>query len=89
MREPIDPRIGERVLLARRRKGWKQEDLARTTTMSRTEISQLEQGRQQVSAERLRTLAQALGTTADYLLGLSGDDPPRAADARRAAAPRA
>ena len=74
MREPIDPRIGERVLLARRRKGWNQGDLARKTTMSRTVISQLEKGRQQVSAERLRTLAQALGVSADYLLGLVGEE---------------
>lgn len=41
--------------------------------MSRTVISQLEKGRQQVSAERLRTLAQALGVSADYLLGLVGE----------------
>ena len=61
MRKPNDPRRGERVLLARRCKGWNQGDLARETMMSRTVISPLEKGRQQVNAERLRTLAPALG----------------------------
>ena len=75
MREPIDPTIGERVLMLRRRQGLSQEVLASQTTMSRAVIARRERGKQTVSAERLRTLAQALGCSTDYLLSLT--DTPR------------
>lgn len=73
MREPIDRMIGERVLLARRRRGLSQEALAAQTTIARSVIARLERGKQTVSAERLKALARALGVSADYLLGLADD----------------
>jgi transcriptional regulator with XRE-family HTH domain len=66
----IDPTIGERVMLSRRRRGVSQRNLAARAQMSTTALNRLERGLQSVSAERLATLARILGVSADYLLGL-------------------
>lgn len=65
----INEIIGERMRLARTRKGWNQSDLARAVNKPRQHISQVEQGRQQPRAELLIDIADALGVTIDYLLG--------------------
>jgi len=99
----IDPTIGERVMLSRRRRGLSQRDLAARAQMSPTALNRLERGLQSVAAERLATLAGVLAVSADYLLGLSqevqpapgpplGEDtsdtqPPRQAGRPRRAAP--
>jgi transcriptional regulator with XRE-family HTH domain len=67
----IDPTIGERVMIIRRRHGISQRDLAARAQMSPTVLNRLERGLQCVSAERLATLARLLAVSADYLLGLS------------------
>jgi transcriptional regulator with XRE-family HTH domain len=61
--------IGERIRLARARKGWKQSDLARALDKPRQHLSQIEQGHQQPRAELLIELANVLGVSTDYLLG--------------------
>ena len=66
----IDPTIGERVMLSRRRRALSQRDLAAQAHMSPTALNRLERGLQSVSAERLATLARILDVSADYLLGL-------------------
>lgn len=66
----IDPTIGERVMLIRRRRGISQRNLAARAQMSTTALNRLERGLQSVSAERLATLARILNVSADYLLGL-------------------
>lgn len=71
----IDHRIGERVLLARRRSGMTQHDLAARVQMSPTSINRLERGLQSVYAEGIGAIAETLGVSADYLLGLADDDP--------------
>jgi transcriptional regulator with XRE-family HTH domain len=66
----IDPAIGERVMLSRRRRGISQRNLAARAQMSTTTLNRLERGLQSVWAERLGTLARILDVSADYLLGL-------------------
>lgn len=54
---------------------WRQEDLANASGVSRTYISEIERGRiTNVGIEAIFSLAEALGVTVPYLLGLS-DDP--------------
>ena len=69
----IDPTIGERVMLIRRRRGISQRNLAARAQMSPTALNRLERGLQSVWAERLATLARILDVSADYLLGLQDD----------------
>ena len=72
------PIFQERLLLARRRAGVSQGELAKRTEMYASDISKMERGRMLPTAPRLRRLAEALDVSADYLLGLT-DDPPAAA----------
>jgi transcriptional regulator with XRE-family HTH domain len=81
----IDPTIGERLMLVRRRRGISQVALARAAGMSPTVVNRLERGLQCITAERLATLARLLNVDANYLLGLrhepqpltEGDAPPQ------------
>jgi transcriptional regulator with XRE-family HTH domain len=69
----IDPTIGERVMIIRRRRGLSQRDLAARAQMSPTALNRLERGLQSVWAERLATLARILDVSADYLLALQDE----------------
>ena len=75
------PIFQERLLLARRRAGMSQGELAKRTVMYASDISKMERGRMLPTAPRLRRLAEALGVSADYLLGLQDEaqTAPRAA----------
>ena len=77
----IDPTIGERVMLSRRRRGVSQRALAKQAQMATTALNRLERGLQSVSAERLATLARLLDVSTDYLLGLQ--DKPQATQSTR------
>jgi transcriptional regulator with XRE-family HTH domain len=64
-----------RLLRSRRDLDWRQEDLAEKSGVSRTYISEIERGRiTNVGIEPIFALADALGVTVPYLLGLT-DDP--------------
>ncbi len=65
------PIFRERLLLARRRAELSQGELAQRTAMYGSDISKMERGRMLPTAPRLRRLAEALGVSADYLLGLT------------------
>jgi transcriptional regulator with XRE-family HTH domain len=67
------PIFQERLLLARRRASVSQSELAKRTGMYASDISKMERGRMLPTAPRLRRLAEALGVSADYLLGLQED----------------
>ena len=69
------PIFQERLLLARRRAGVSQGQLAKRTEMYASDISKMERGRMLPTAPRLRRLAEALDVSADYLLGLTDDQP--------------
>jgi transcriptional regulator with XRE-family HTH domain len=85
----IDPTIGERVMLIRRRRGISQRALAAKAQMSTTALNRLERGLQSVWAERLATLARLLDVSADYLLGLQNDAHVALRAAKRPRSPRA
>jgi transcriptional regulator with XRE-family HTH domain len=67
---PINPEIGLRVMLVRRRRGMTQRKLAEHVRMSPNSVLCLEKGKQSVSAERLAEIARVLQCSVDYLLGL-------------------
>ena len=73
------PIFQERLLLARRSADISQGELAKRTEMYASDISKMERGRMLPTAPRLRRLAEALGVSSDYLLGLQ--DAPSAAAA--------
>src|SRR5262249_38343412 len=68
--------LGERVMLLRRRKGLSQPELAHQAGMSVTTLNRVENAHQSLYMEKLVALAKALGTTTDFLLGLSEQDEP-------------
>jgi transcriptional regulator with XRE-family HTH domain len=64
---PINKKIGQRIMLARRAKGLTQKALAKEAGTSFAVISRLETGSQSVFAERLAAIARVLGLSLDEL----------------------
>lgn len=63
--------LANRVLLSRRDLGWDQKQLSEQSGVSRPYISQIERARKtNVSVDVLFSLADALGVSVQYLLGL-------------------
>jgi transcriptional regulator with XRE-family HTH domain len=61
----------ERLLLARRRKGWTQQELAQRAGVNYVTISRIESGEaKQVYVETVMRLAKALDMSTDALLGM-------------------
>ena len=59
-----DPRFGNAVRALRRRRGWRQVDLARAATISRSLVSAIERGRvEPLTLKTLRSVAAALDAT--------------------------
>ena len=66
----VSSRIGESLKSARVRAGWSREALAYHSGVSWSAIAQIESGRRQdVRLSSLSALAEALGVSADYLIG--------------------
>jgi transcriptional regulator with XRE-family HTH domain len=65
--------VGERLVLLRRRKGWTQPELAREAGMSITTLNRVENAHTSLTMEKVAALARVLGTSADYLLGLTDE----------------
>jgi transcriptional regulator with XRE-family HTH domain len=65
--------VGERLVLLRRRKGWTQPKLAREAGMSITTLNRVENAHTSLTMEKVAALARVLGTSADYLLGLTDE----------------
>ena len=86
MTRPIREIVGERVLLLRRRVRLSQPELADKADMSVTTLNRVENAHQSLYMEKIAALATALGTTADYLLGLS-DAPEKASERPAQASP--
>jgi transcriptional regulator with XRE-family HTH domain len=64
--------LGERILILRRRQDMTQQQLAQEAGLNKNTIARLEQGSLKDLGGRLvAKLARALGTSTDYLLGLS------------------
>jgi transcriptional regulator with XRE-family HTH domain len=62
--------IGERISVARKKKGLTQSELALKIGISQRLVSNYEVDRVKISAEMLGQFAVALGVSADQLLGL-------------------
>lgn len=69
--------IPERIQAARANKGWTQEGLAERMGLSagfgKVQVSHWENNRKAPSARNLVRLADALGVSVDYLLGVESD----------------
>jgi transcriptional regulator with XRE-family HTH domain len=67
--------LGERVLLARRRRGWTQRELAVQAGLNPVTVARLERGRMPgLSVALAWRLAQALGCSLDTLAGAGAAD---------------
>ena len=67
--------LGKRVLLTRRDRKLTQVQLAQAIGLSSNTIARLERGEvQYLRADYVARLAQLLGVTTDYLLGLRDDE---------------
>ena len=87
MADYVDMRsLGERVLLLRRRADLSQHELARQAGIDVMTISRLERGgKKRLEVEQLARLSKALQVTADYLLGLNAEAPPKRPRPRKTA----
>jgi transcriptional regulator with XRE-family HTH domain len=69
--------FGERIALLRRRQGMTQRELGEEAEIHWNTIARLERGKlTDLPGKAVARVAQALGTTTDYLLGLSEQDTP-------------
>src|SRR5512146_80945 len=70
----MDDTLSERIRRLRELKGWSLMELAERSGVSYNHVYKLERGsRRQAGAEILSALAAALGTTTDYLTGVTED----------------
>lgn len=68
--------LGRRVADCRERLGWKQKTLAEKAGLSVTFVSEVENDRRVPGTEALLSLANALGSSLDYLVKGAADAPP-------------
>ena len=60
--------VGERIKSRREELGWKQDDLASKAGISKSFLSDLENGKRKVGADKLLDIARALSLSLDYLM---------------------
>ena len=60
--------VGSRIKLLRKQKGWTQKELANRITGSYQQLNKYESGIHAPPLDKLVQLANALGTTTDYLI---------------------
>lgn len=60
--------VGERIKSRREELGWKQDDLASKAGISKSFLSDLENGKRNVGADKLLDIARALNLSLDYLM---------------------
>lgn len=82
----MDPiRLGRGMRALRRRRGWRQDDLARSAGVSRAVVSRIELGRGDQSTVRaLESVASALGARLDVRLSWNGEALDRLLDSAHA-----
>jgi transcriptional regulator with XRE-family HTH domain len=67
--------IGTRILLARRKRGLRQGEVAKLAGISQKQMSQIETGKRPgVQAVTIAKIAQVLHVSTDYLLGLKEEE---------------
>lgn len=73
MQKPIDlVKFGTRVRELREERGWSQTKLGKESGQSQSNIGWIEQGNAKKPRKQALSLAEALGTTADWLLYETG-----------------
>lgn len=81
-----DARVGLAIRAIRRRRGWRQLDLARAAGVSQTHISAIERGQvRSTPLQTIRSIVGALGGRVDFELRWRGADLDRLLDERHAA----
>ena len=63
--------IGEKILNLRKARGWSQEELAERIGVTRQAVSRWESDSAKPDADKIITVCDLFGVSADYLLGLS------------------
>jgi len=61
-------KVGVRIKQIRMEMGWTQEKLARKADLSKSFMSDIENGKTRVSGDNLLKIAEALGASLDYLM---------------------
>lgn len=72
--------LGHRISLLRHRRKWSQAELARRVGTTTRQISNFERGSREPKTDLLGRLAEALGSTTDFLI--TGHDPKTVLDAQ-------
>lgn len=62
------PTVGERIKARREELGWTQDELAKRAKFSKSFLSDLENGKRNVGADKLLDIARALNRSLDYLM---------------------
>ncbi len=62
--------VSDRVLSARKRRGWSQAELAKRAGLQPSAVSHFETGNREPSFRNIAVLARTLHVSADYLCGL-------------------
>lgn len=65
--------LGDRIRLARKRKGWTQADLASALGVSEPAVNRYEKGGRQPDVDQLVNIANVLEVSIEYLVGRSED----------------
>ena len=68
MASGIRVQLGERIRDLRRKRGWRQIDLAVHAELSKTHICDVETGKREIGLEALKRVAEALDQTLSDLL---------------------
>jgi transcriptional regulator with XRE-family HTH domain len=68
MAEDVRVRFGNRLRALRKKHGWTQEDLSHRLGLDRTYLSDIENGRMNVSLLNLEIIAQGFGLSLSQLL---------------------
>lgn len=68
--------FGQRLRIARKACGEKQEELGQLLGVGKSQISELERGTTSTSLERFALICQHYNVSADYLLGLTDESRP-------------
>lgn len=71
MKEGVKMEIGERIVLLREKKGWKQKDLADKVDLNVSVMNRIEKGSRPVTDSEIVRIADALEVSTEYLLGRS------------------
>lgn len=76
MASDVCVQVGQRIRQLRKRRGWRQLDLAEQAGMHPVHVSDLEQGRREVGLRHLGAISRAFGLTlSQFLEGIDVSDP--------------